>query len=130
MFLQALAKWKCQYCAAEVPLFPSIDSLHGLIYVPRFCSSCGNEQAVCSNPECSNQVSSLGNNYCDPCSIMKAHKLPAPSVSSTVRLEASESGQTRRGDQSTIGDGQVRLLSLGVLSFFIHSIFLLFHINS
>ncbi len=66
-------KWKCQYCPAEIP--------HAELF-PRFCISCGKEQAVCSNPECSNQVSSLGNNYCDPCSIMKAHKLPAPSVSS------------------------------------------------
>ena len=104
------AKWKCQHCLAEIQ---SGDAF-------KFCFICGKEQfetttpLTCGNPECSNQVSS-GSKYCGPCSTIKTHKLPdfekAPrSVSSTAQnmdVYTSGSGQTRYGDQSTIGDGQV-----------------------
>ena len=74
-------KWKCQYCLIEIP---------GVVLVPKFCFQCGKEQTeattplTCGNPECSNQVSSLGNKCCDPCSMKNAETVKAPIQESTT----------------------------------------------
>ncbi len=74
-------KWKCKHCLVEIP---------GVALVPKFCFQCGKEQAetttplMCGDPECSNQVSSLGNKYCDPCSIKNPEIVKHPIQESTT----------------------------------------------